>query len=817
MSLFKNYVRSLLRNAIRDKYFTLLNMLGLALGITSAILIFIYIQDQLSYDAHNENFERIYRLEGDFFISEKQDLTAITQIPLGPTLKDEYPEIEEQARLVNYRNFAGGDLYFKKEKSIFKEDSIMWADSTIFKIFSIAFIAGDPETALSQPSTIVISETLAMKYFGSTNVLGESLKSLDDAIYTIVGVFENLPGNVHMNFNGLISAATIEEQIGSERFNDRSANSFWNVATYTYVLLAENTTPDMVISKFPDFYDKYMKELGEQINASFNLRITPLKDVHFQKDELTWDLPKGNMNYIYIMGVIGVLLILIASINYTNLTTARATSRGKEIGVRKVGGASKANLRSQFLGESVATAIVAGLVAAFLTALILPLFNRLSGNAFSWQVLLQPTIILFIVGLSIFTGLLSGIYPSTYLASFNPVSILKGNGVSEKDRGWFRRGLVIIQFLISAIMIIGSVVVAMQMNFIQNKDLGFDKEQILLLTLNDTAVMSNVNAFMEEIERHPAVEETSISTTAPGRFYGKQVMTAEQNNGEMIEKAFNQCFVNFEYMNTMGLSLVKGRFYDREYGSDITNAFVVNEALVEEMQWGDEAIGKKFIRGVNIEGANNPEGEIIGIVKNYNYGSLHNPVEPLVMACQDNASFMRTLSVRVSGQEMEEVLPWIEEKRNAFNPAYPITYSYLSDELDTLYGEEKIIFALVLSFTALIIFLSSLGLLALSAFMTAKRKRETGIRRVMGASQNQILSLFLLQFSRWVIISNVLAWPVAFFVMKNWLQNFTYRIEFPLWTFILSLLLSLTIAVITVSWQSIKVSRLNPAESIRAE
>ena len=812
MSLFKNYVRSLLRNAIRDKYFTLLNMLGLAVGITASILIFIYIQNQVSYDGHNVNFERIYRLEGDFLISGKKDLTAITQIPLGPTLKDDYPEIVEQARILPRR-----DLYFEKGEDTFKEDSIMIADSTLFNIFTIPFLFGDPATALSEPFTMVVSESLANKYFGSSNVIGESMKTLDDRQFTITGVFKNLPSNVHLRFNGLLSAATIEEQIGRERFNDRSSGSFWNVTAYTYILMAENTTPDMVLAKFPEFYDKYMKELGDQINASFQLRITPLKDVHFQKDELTWDLPKGNMNYVYIMGVIGLLLILISSINYTNLTTARATSRGKEIGVRKVGGASKGNLRAQFLGESLATAIIAGIVAAFLTALALPFFNTISGNSFSWHILLQPTIVLFIVGISILTGFLSGIYPSTYLASFNPVSILKGNGVSEKDRGWLRRGLVIVQFLISAVMIIGSVVVAMQMNFIQNKDLGFDREQILMLTLNDTAVINNVNAFMEEIERHPAVEETALSTTAPGRFYGKQVMTAEQNNGVMIEKAFNQCFVSFDYLNTMGLSLLKGRFYDREFGSDMTNAFVVNQALVEEMQWGDSAIGKKFIRGVNIQGANNPVGEIIGVVKDYNYGSLHNPVEPLVMACQDNARFMRTLSVRVSGQQMEEVLSWIEEKRAAFNPAFPLQYSYLSDELDALYGEEKIIYALVLTFTALIIFLSSLGLLALSAFMTAKRTRETGIRRVMGASQNQILTLFLLQFSRWVIISNVISWPLAFIIMKNWLQNFTYRIEFPFWTFILSLLLSLTIAVITVSWQSIKVSRMNPAASIRAE
>ncbi|MCK4750165.1 MAG: ABC transporter permease, partial [Bacteroidales bacterium] len=648
-SLIKNYFLSLARNAVRDKFFSLLNLLGLAVGITATIMIFIYIQDQVTFDGHNENFERIYRLEGDFFISEKQDLTAITQFPLGPTLKDEYPEIVEQARILPRR-----DYYFEKGEDTFKEDSVMLADSTVFRIFTAQFIAGDPGTALNDPSTMVVSESLANKYFGTHDVLGETMKTLDGGHFTITGVFKDLPSNVHLRFNGLISAATIEEEIGSEQFNDRSANSFWNVATYSYVLMAENTTPDMVLSKFPEFYDKYMAELGDQINASFNLRITPLADVHFQKDELTWDLPKGNMNYVYIMAVIGVLLIVIACINYTNLTTARATNRGKEIGIRKVGGASKGILRSQFLGESVIVAIVAGIASAFLTLLALPLFNTLTGKAFDWNVLVQPTIILFILGISVFTGLLSGIYPSTYLASFNPVSILKGNGVSERDRGWLRRGLVIAQFLISSVMIIGSIVVALQMGYIQHKDLGFDKDQILMLTLNDTSIINNVTSFMEEIERHPSVEGTAISTTAPGRFYGKQVMTAEQNNNEMIEKAFNNCFVNFDYMDVMGLTLVEGRFYDRAFGSDMTHAFVVNEALVEEMQWDDEALGKEFIRGVNIQNANIPTGEIVGVVKDYHYGSLHNPVEPLVLVCQENAQFMRTLSVRVSGDHMQE-------------------------------------------------------------------------------------------------------------------------------------------------------------------
>lgn len=812
MSLFKNYLLSLVRNALRDKFFTLLNLLGLAVGITASILIFLYVQDQLTFDKQNEHYERIYRLEGDFYISEKQDLTAITQIPLGPTLKDEYPEIEEQTRI-----FPRRDLYFKRGEDTFKEDSIMLADSTIFSVFTLPFVTGDPNTALTAPFSIVISRSLAHKYFGSWDIVGKSIQDLEGTTFNITGVFEDLPGNVHLRYNGLISNSTIEDQIGSERFNDRSAGSFWNVQTYTYILMAENTRPDMVEAKIPEFYDKYMKELGDQINASFDLRITPLADVHFQKDELTWDLPKGNMNYVYIMAIIAVLLIVIASINYTNLTTARAASRGKEIGIRKVGGANKGVLRSQFLGESILMALLAGLIAIFLTLLILPLFNNFAGKEFNFSTFIQPSILWFVLGISILTGILSGIYPATFLASFNPVNILKGNGVSSKDRGLLRRGLVIAQFLISSVMIIGSIVVALQMRFIQTKDLGFDREQILLLSLNDTAIVNNVTAFMEEIERSPLIEGSATSTTAPGRFFGKQVMTVEQNNSEMQEKAFNNIIVNHDYMDVMGLELVQGRFYDREFGSDLTNAFVVNEALVREMQWGDSALGKKFIPGVNIQGANNPVGEIIGIVKDFNYGSLHNPVESLVLRCFDNQGFMRTLSVRIAGEDMQGAVDWIDEVREGFNPAYPIQYSFLNDELDELYEEEKVIFALVLSFTLLIIFIATLGLLGLSAFMTVKRTRETGVRRVMGASQNQILYLFLTQFSKWVIISNIVAWPLAYFAMKNWLQNFTYRIDFPFWTFILSLLLSLFIAVITVSWQSLKASRMNPAASIRVE
>ncbi|MBN1132434.1 MAG: ABC transporter permease [Bacteroidales bacterium] len=812
MSLIKNYFLSLYRNLVRGKFFSILNLLGLATGIAASILIFIYIQDELTFDKHNEHYNRIFRLEGNFFINGKQDLTAIVQIPLGPTLKDEFPEIEEQVRILPQR-----DLYFEKGTETFKEDSVMWCDSTIFRVFTLDLMAGDPSTALNDPYTMVVSESLAMKYFGTTDVIGNSMKALDGSNYQITGVFGDLPDNVHLRFNGLLSATTIEEQIGSEQFNDRSAGSFWNVNTYSYVLLSENTTPEMVLEKFPGFYDKYMASLGDQINASFELRMTPLSEVHYQKDNLTWDLPKGNMNYIYILVIIAIFLIIIASINYMNLTTARAASRGKEIGIRKIGGADKRTIRFQFLGESLFMALLSGILASIIVLLVLGPFNDMASKMFTWRIIFQPAILAFILGVTLLTGLLSGIYPSFYLASFNPVNILKGSDTAASGKGWLRRGLVIVQFIISAVMIIGSIAVSLQLRYIRNKDLGFDRDNIICVTLNDSAIINNISAFREEIERHPSVEGTSLSTTAPGRFFGKQVMTIEGAGNEMVEKAVNLYAVDYDYADVMGLEIVRGRFYDREFGSDQSTSFVINEAAVWEFNWEDDPLGKKFIRGVNIEGNSNPVGEIIGVVKDFNYGSLHNPIEPLVLICVENANFMRNLSVRFRGTDPGEVLSWIGEQRRAFHPAYPFQYSLLSDELEALYRQEKTIFALLISFSILILFIASLGLLGLSAFMTVKRTHETGIRRVLGASQNQILSLFIFQFSKWVFISNLLAWPLAYLVIKNWLRNFTYRIDFPFWSFIISLLVSMAIAVLTVSWHSLRASRMNPATSVKRE
>ena len=814
MSLIKNYFTSLFRNNLKDKFYSVLNLIGLAIGLASAVLIFLYIQDEMSFDKNNEKHERIYRLEGDFFISGKQDLTAITQIPLAPTLKDEYPEIEEMTRIIPRQG-----LYFRKGEDVFKEDSLAIADSTYFNVFSLDLLHGDKRTALIEPLTMVISESLAQKYFGTNQVINESIKSLDGSDYRITGVFRDLPSNTHLRFNGLMSAKTIEEQMGSERFNDRSTNSFWNVATYSFVLLAENTTPQMVLDKFPDFYDKYMRELGDKLDASFDLRLTNISDIHYLEEELSWDLPKGNMNYIYILGVIALFLVFIAGVNYTNLTTARASRRGKEIGIRKVGGATNKILRSQFLGESIITASIAGVIALFLMMLVLNSFNGFSDKSFQISDIFQWKVLLTIVGLSLFTGLLSGLYPAYYLASFNPVAIMKGGSDGLREKGIIRRILVISQFVISAFMIIGTIVVATQLHYMRNKALGFDKEQIITVQLNDTIIVNNAEAFKEELKRSPAIEGVARSTSVPGRFFGKSVMTVENGEGNTIEQTIDNMIVDYDFIDVYGIKLKNdpnARNFSKEFGTEAESSFIINEAVGRQFNHEGKSVGKRFRPGVLIDGEGAAEGKIIAVVEDFHYTSLHNPVNGLVLRVNE-AAFMRTLSVRFVEGKSSEALEWINEVRETFNPSYPIEYAFLDDEIEKLYAQEKIIYSLFIAFTVLVLLISAIGLLGLSSFMTAKRTKETGIRRVMGATQNQIVGLFLTQFSKWVIISNIVAWPLAWFLMKRWLENFEFRKDFPFWSFAVSLLASILIAVLTVSWQAVKASRMDPARSIKSE
>lgn len=812
MPLFKHYLTTLVKSFKRDLFYSFINLFGLAIGLASAFLIFIYIQDELKFDDHFSDRERIYRLEASFNIKGKEDKFAVTQFPLAPTLMDEYPEIESYTRL-----FPADALFFEKNNEFNQEDSVYYADSTVFEVFSHHFLDGDPRKALAEPNTMAISYSFALKYFGTSEVIGETLKTNDDQLFTIKAVFSDLPWNTHLRYNGLISSATIAKQIGEDRFNDRSAGSFWNINVYSYVKLRPNTSFDGILEKFPSFYDKYMKEIGDQISGGFNLMATPIAKIHYSDSGLQYDNPKGNASYLFILGFVAAFILIIAGINYMNLATARSARRAKEVGMRKVSGANRGLLINQFLSESVILSLVAMLLAAIMIILALPLFNSFASKFYTIADLLDPSLSLVLLGITLFVGFISGLYPAFYLSSFDPVKILKGIAVSDKTGASFRRFLVVMQFALSVFMIIGSLVVTAQLNYMRNKDLGFDKENVVVVSMRDSTLRSNLEAFKEELKKNPLVVSVGASTSYPGQNVSKNVMRIEGAGGAMEEKVLNNFFVDYDYITMMGFMIDTGRIYSKEMGTDLDKAFVINEKAVNEFNWQGQALGKRFQNRLNLDGTAAMDGEIIGVLNDFNYGSLHNPIEPMVLLLTERTEFFGNLSIRIKPGSEDQAVEWIRKTRDQFKPYFPFEYKFLDDALSDYYREEYAISKIFKVFTILTLFVAALGLLGLSSFITQQKTREIGLRKVLGSTSGQVVGMFLKDFGLWVLIANVIAFPFAWYFMDKWLVNFYYKISLSPFYFIMALLISVIVAIATVSWQSYKASRLNPAESLKYE
>ena len=808
--MFINYLKIAVRNLFRNKFYSLINILGLSIGIVCTLLIILYVRYELSYDKHHEKHERIYRLDSDFFIGGKKDQFAVTALPMGPTLKQEYPEIEEFCRFLNMDDQT---LLKYGDKELF-ETKLLMADSTIFRIFTHPFIYGDPKKALAEPNTIIMTASMAHKYFGDINPVGEIVNSADGDAYKVTGVIRNLPGNTHLTFDGLISMATVVKQFGVERFNDNSAGRFWNIQAYTYVLLHENTRMVDIIEKFPAFYDKYMREVGDKLNGSFNLMASNIADIHLTS-KLQYELPTGNMAYVYVFIAVALFILLIACINYMNMATARSSSRAKEVGIRKTVGADRPALIRQFLAESTILAIIALIISVIITPLVLPTFNFLSGRDFSLAVFMEPGLILVVLGITILTGVIAGSYPAFYLSSFDAAGILKGELTRGKKSGTFRKLLVIIQFTISVFMIVGTFTVSRQLHYVRNTDLGFDKEHVIVAQLRDTTfIKHNLESFMEEIKRYPGVIGAARSNSIPGGNFGKVVFRVE-NEGQMEEQALNFMLLDYDYVDMMGLEIVEGRQYDREMGTDMTEAFLINETAAMRLNWGNEAIGKRMQFGIDLEGNAQRDGKVIGVIKDFNFWSLHNPVEPMALIIADR--FLGQLSIRMSGDNKEETIDFIKSEWEKFGNNRPFSYIYLENKLDEFYADEKKLGVIFSYFSIITIFIACLGLLGLSAFVAERRTKEIGIRKVLGATERNVVWHLAREFILLVIISNIIAQPLAIIALKKWLQNFAYQTTLSVWTFIASLLISLVIAILTVSFQSIKAALTNPVKALRYE
>jgi len=807
--MFTNYLKTALRNLRRNAFYSGINIVGLSIGIICTILIILYVQYELTYDRHHRNHERIYRLDSDFFIAGKNDQFAVTALPLAPTLKLEYPEVAEFCRFL-----PTGDQLVKYEDKEFWEKRVYFTDSTVFAIFSHRFLYGSPAKALNRPYCCVLTRTTAHKYFGTDDPIGKILTTGDGKRIEVTAVIDDLPGNSHHQFDGLISVASLEKDFGSERFNDNSAGRFWNIQSYSYILLQPGTEMNDLIAKFPAFYDKYMRQVGDQIKGSFNLMATRLTDLHLHS-RLQYELPTGNVVYVYIFIAVAVFILLIACMNYMNMATARSASRAREVGIRKTIGADRGTLVRQFLAESFVFTLIALLIAVIIIPLILPTFNYLAGREFTLAVFAQPLIWLVILTIVVVTGLAAGSYPAFYLSTFDAAGILKGELTYGRSSGVFRRVLVVLQFTISVFMIVGTAGVTRQLNFFRTKDLGFDKQGLLVTTLRDTAFTNHkLPAFLEEIQRSPGVRGAARASSIPGEPQGKVVFRVD-NNGVMEEQALNFYFVNYDFIDLMGIRMIAGRQFERERASDLKGAFIVNQTAVQRLNWGEQALGRHMQFGINTDGTARWDGESIGVMQDFNYKSLHNPVEPLVFIL--SAEIGPQLCIRVAPANRDATVDYIRQTWEKFGNLYPFTYRYIDDVLDKAYEDERKLGAIFGYFAGLTIFIACLGLLGLSAFIVEKRTKEIGVRKIIGATEFNIIWHVAREFLLLVAISNLIAQPLAFYGLKKWLQNFPYQTELGFTIFGVSLLISLLIAVLTVSYQAIKAAWSNPVEALRYE
>ncbi len=808
--MLANYLKIALRSITKNRFHSILNLLGLAIGFAAFIFIFLWVTHEASYDRYHEKADRVYRIESDFTISGKHDVFAIAPIPMGPALKLEFPEIETFCRFLEV-----GNTLIKYEDLEFYEERFYLSDSTVFDIFSHKMLMGNPKTCLAEPFSIVITESIAKKYFSDDDPMGKVLETGSQRLYKVTGVIEDVPVNSHLQFDALLSVNSLAARQGTENFNSMEPLRFWNIGVYTYLLLNENADMQQIHAKFPAFYDKYMRSIGDALNASFDLRSTPLVRTHFDGN-YSADLPKGNYTYIYILSAIGIFILLIASINYMNMATARSEKRSREVGIRKVAGAHRKQLIIQFLSESVLMAFAGLVVAIVVVNILVNDFALISEKNITTQSLFDPVLLAIIIIVTFVIGLISGTYPAFYLSAVKPVSVIKGSS-SEGGRkgGLLRRILVVFQFSIAIALIIGTLVVSDQLRFLQNKDIGFVKENMVVLELQDSIFRSKVDMFKAELLNNPNIESVTNSTGVPSRNGWIQVVRIEKDTA-MIEDALIISQVDYDFVKTYGIKILKGRDFDKNMGTDFEEAVIVNQATVDYYGWGDDAIGKKIHWGGGIDRSGGRMLKVIGVAQDFHLSSLHNKVQPGMLFL---GPFQKEyLTIRIKPDNFSHVISFIEEKWNAFDARRPFNYEMLTDILGEQYRAEIRLGKLLTIATFLTIFIALLGLLGLSSFVAEQKTREIGIRKVMGATFVQILGLLYREFFILVVIAFVIAIPISIWQLNSWLnQNFIYHCGISPFTIIISGLLAITISILALSFHTIRASLANPVDAIKYE
>ena len=811
--MFKNFVKTAWRNLVKNRTFSIINIAGLAIGLACFILISLFVVDELSYDKYNEKADRIYRVNSDIRFGGTDLNLAVCSDPMGATLKKDYPQVEQYARFYA----SSGSKLVKKGNEWITEANVTHADSTLFDVFSLPAVAGNTKTALNEPNTVVITASAAKKYFGNTNVVGKMIETDDRSnnLYKVTAVIEDVPKNSHFNFDFFFSMDNVDYGFG----NYLSHNF------QTYVLLKEGTDYKAFDKNFDQVIENYVLPQAKQfmqINSmdefkkagnKLEYHLMPLTDIHLHSARFPELGVNGNVQYVYIFSVVAVFILLIACINFMNLSTARSANRAKEVGIRKVLGTEKKYLVGQFLTESILLAFISLILALIMVWAILPFFNDIAAKEMKLENFIDPGMILWILLLPLIVGAMAGSYPAFYLSSFQPIRVLKGKINAGFKRSFVRSGLVVFQFFISILFIIGTIIVYKQLDYIQTKNLGFNKDQVLVIN-GTSALNNNREAFKNEIAKISGVKSATFSGYLP-------VSNSSRNDNSYSSSAimdskngFNMqtWTIDYDYINTLGMQIIKGRNFSREFGSD-SSAVIINETTAAILGFADP-IGKKIYTSSDMNSQNTISFEIIGVVKNFHFESLRQNIGPLCFRL-GNASW--STAFKVASADVRRLVDDVEKKWNSMAPGAPFSYQFLDDSFENMYRQERRVGKAAISFAVLAILIACLGLFGLATYMAEQRTKEIGVRKVLGASVQNLATMLSKEFVVLVLIAAVIAFPLAWWAMHKWLQDFAFRANISWWVFVAAAVIAFVIALVTVSFQAIRAAVANPVDSLRNE
>jgi putative ABC transport system permease protein len=790
--MLKNLIKTAIRHILKHPGYSILNILGLTLGIASALFLIIYVSDEVSYDRYHEKADRIYRVSSKITEPDDQFTWIIAQIPFGPQVVKDYPEVQSFVRFIPFNR-----ALFKYEDKEFNEEQFYYVDSTLFDIFSYKVLKGEVKSALTEPKKIILTKKTASKYFGTSDPIGKVLISGTNT-YEVTGVIEDVPSNSHFRFDAIASRNNLPKQIGN----------WGNFGVFTYLLFPENFDVKAFEKKMQGMYDAYMKTIFEAMKIKIEYKLEPLTRIHLYSTNQSEPEPTGSITYVYIFAIVAVFLVLIAAINYMNLATARSTRRAREVGLRKVVGSRRGPLISQFLSESIVLTVISLVISIIIVMALMPRFNILAGKSFDLHVIYNPVVLLSIISVILVVGIIGGSYPAFFLSRFSPVTVLKGVITQGTAGSLFRKILVVIQFAISVVMIVCTLVVFRQLNYLKTMDQGYDQKNVIGLELNNQSMVRKYPVLKAALLENRDIKNVGSTNTPVGEGSGKVIFNIESDQG-MSRRGVNFAVVDYDFIKTLGIKIASGRDFQKDMPSDTLRGVIVNETFVTRMGW-KEPLGKK----VELGDSNTIRAQVVGVMKDYHQTGMYNSVESLLLINRPNNN---VVYIKLNGENTQATISFIESKWKEIFPDQPFTYTFLSERFNRQFEADEKRGKIFTIFTMLTILIACLGLFGLASYMVEQRTKEIGIRKVFGANESIILMLISRDFLVLVFLAILIAVPASYYFMYQWLQNYVYKTKIAVPLFIIAALLTIVITFLTISYKAYQASVLNPASSLKTE